>query len=97
LGSGTRRRPIERDYAAAKDAEWGSWNSECGMRKAELGSGKKECGLRPVGAIRAYAPEGSGKMEFGRGTRRRPIERDYAAAKDAERGSGNRKTDNLRY
>jgi len=23
FGSGTRRRPIGRDYAAAKDAEWG--------------------------------------------------------------------------
>ena len=35
-----------------------------------------ECGLRPIGA---YAPVGSG-------TRRRPIGRDYAAAKDAECG-----------
>jgi len=47
-----------------------------------------ECGLRPVGAIRAYAPEGSG-------TRRRPIERDYAAAKDAELGIRNVEFENL--
>jgi hypothetical protein len=26
VGSRTRRRPIGRDYAAAKDAEVGSWN-----------------------------------------------------------------------
>jgi NADPH-dependent glutamate synthase beta subunit-like oxidoreductase len=44
FGIRTRRRPIGRDYAAAKDAE---------------------CGLRPVGAIGAYAPEGSGKSEVG--------------------------------
>jgi hypothetical protein len=29
---------------------------------------------------------GSGKLELGSGTRRRPIGRDYAAAKDAEVG-----------
>jgi len=42
FGRGTRRRPIERDYTAAKDAEggrqriiteFGRWNAECGMRK----------------------------------------------------------------
>jgi hypothetical protein len=33
----TRRRPIGRDYAAAKDAE-------CGMGKPEFGSGKLEFG-----------------------------------------------------
>jgi NADPH-dependent glutamate synthase beta subunit-like oxidoreductase len=44
FGIRTRRRPIGRDYAAAKDAE---------------------CGLRPVGAIGAYAPEGSRKSEVG--------------------------------
>jgi hypothetical protein len=49
------------------------------MRKWGFGMGNAECGLRPVGAIGVYAPEGSG-------TRRRPIERDYAAAKDAECG-----------
>ncbi len=26
---------------------------------------KWECGLQPVGAIRAYAPEGMGKVEVG--------------------------------
>ena len=44
FGSGTRRRPIGRDYAAAKDAEGGIFR----FRIAD-------CGLRPVGA---YAPEG---------------------------------------
>jgi hypothetical protein len=62
------------------------------MGNAEVGVRNGECGMRPpaspscrlyepeaVGAIGVYAPEGSG-------TRRRPIERDYAAAKDAECG-----------
>jgi hypothetical protein len=41
-GIGTRRRPIGRDYAAAKDAECGMWNEEknkileCGMNKKFL-------------------------------------------------------------
>jgi hypothetical protein len=35
FGSGTRRRPIGRDYAVAKDAE-------CGMTEM----GKSECGMR---------------------------------------------------
>jgi NADH dehydrogenase FAD-containing subunit len=42
------------------------------------GNGVVEFGLRPIGA-RTYAPAGSG-------TRRRPIGRDYAAAKDAASG-----------
>jgi hypothetical protein len=45
-----------------------------------------ECGLRPVGAIGAYAPEGSENLEVGSRTRRRPIGRDYAAATDAKVG-----------
>jgi hypothetical protein len=36
-------------------------------RNLEFGSGKLECGHRPVGEIGAYAPEGSGKWEFGIG------------------------------
>ena len=47
FGIGTRRRPIGRDYAAAKDAEGGIFR----FRIAD-------CGLRPVGAIGACAPEG---------------------------------------
>ncbi len=31
FGSWTRRRPIERDYAAAKDAECGKWEKEPGV------------------------------------------------------------------
>jgi hypothetical protein len=39
----TRRRPIGRDYAAAKDAECESRKVEMGMRNGkELGSGKQE-------------------------------------------------------
>jgi hypothetical protein len=30
IGSGTRRRPIRRDYAAAKDAEVGKRTVDCG-------------------------------------------------------------------
>jgi hypothetical protein len=40
VGSGTRRRQIGLDYAAAKDAEVGIRKSEVGMRNSELGSGK---------------------------------------------------------
>jgi hypothetical protein len=38
-----------------------------GQRKVlrDFGIRKVECGLRPVGAIRAYAPEGSWKSECG--------------------------------
>jgi len=40
----------------------GSGNAECGRQRTE----GIECGLRPVGAIGAYAPEGSGnRKEFG--------------------------------
>ena len=50
-GRVTRRRPIGRDYAAAKDAECGKewrwqvgkdWKSEVGMRNAESGKWKVE-------------------------------------------------------
>jgi hypothetical protein len=38
FGSGTRRRPIRQDYAAAKDAEGGiEKNSEVGILKWEVG------------------------------------------------------------
>ena len=43
-------------------------------QRAEIGIRKGEGGLRPVEAIGAYAPEGSRN-------RRRPIKRDYGAAK----------------
>jgi hypothetical protein len=36
-GMRTRRRPIGRDYAAAKDVEVGILKSEGGMRKSEAG------------------------------------------------------------
>jgi two-component system sensor histidine kinase/response regulator len=42
FGSGTRRRPIGRDYAAAKDVEVGKEKSEVGMRNSEVGMGKWE-------------------------------------------------------
>ncbi len=58
VGMRTRRRPIGRDYAAAKDAECGkgnaevrevgSRNAEVGMRKSEMremGMRKSECGM----------------------------------------------------
>jgi hypothetical protein len=48
-GSGTRRRPIRQDYAAAKDAEVGIGKWEVGMWKWEMGSGndwKWEVGMR---------------------------------------------------
>jgi hypothetical protein len=58
-----------------RNAELGSGNAEVGSGNAELGMRNWECG--------------SGKKEVGSGTRRRPIGRDYAAAKDAECGSCN--------
>jgi hypothetical protein len=51
VGSRTRRRPMGRDYAAAKDAEVGKIGqrkrkSECGSGKSECGSGNAEVGMR---------------------------------------------------
>ena len=45
-GSGTRRRPIRRDYAAAQDAEVGIWNAEFGFRIQHRVEGW-DFGLRP--------------------------------------------------
>jgi hypothetical protein len=45
---------------------------------------KSEVGMRK-------SEKGSGNLEVGIRTRRRPIGRDYAAAKDAEVGNGNEK------
>ncbi len=44
LGIRTRRRPIGRDYGAARmgNSKGGSWNSEGGMRKSEWGKEKLE-------------------------------------------------------
>ncbi len=60
------------------------------MRKSEFGMRNGEFGLRPIGAY-AYAPAGRRNLEcgmrngeVGMRTRRRPMGRDYAAAKDAE-------------
>jgi len=39
-----------------RKGEVGRWNAEGGMRNSE-------CGLWPFGAIGAYTPEGSGKVE----------------------------------
>jgi hypothetical protein len=39
-GIGTRRRPIGRDYAAAKDVEGG--NHECDLRRKAQGSRRKD-------------------------------------------------------
>jgi hypothetical protein len=39
--------------------------AESSKQKTEGRSWNGEFGLRPVGAIRAYAPEGSGKAECG--------------------------------
>jgi hypothetical protein len=39
-GSGTRRRPIGRDYAAAKDAEWGMRNKG-GMKSTLEGENRR--------------------------------------------------------
>ncbi len=39
--------------------------AQSSKQKTEGESGNVECGLRPVGAIGAYAPEGSGKWEVG--------------------------------
>jgi hypothetical protein len=54
-----------------------------------LGLRIADFGLKSVGH-RAENGE-VGKVEGGSGTRRRPIGRDYAAAKDAEFGSGTRR------
>jgi hypothetical protein len=54
-------------------------NVEVGMRKWEMGSGNSEVGM-------GKWEVGMGNSECGSGTRRRPIRRDYAAAKDAEGG-----------
>jgi hypothetical protein len=44
VGSGTRRRQIGLDYAAAKDVEMGIRKSEVGSRNAEVGIWKVEMG-----------------------------------------------------
>jgi hypothetical protein len=72
------------DEAKSEKRECGSWNGlkwEVGMRKWELtecGSGKKKIEGEKVGRSEWF--------EVGRLTHRRPIGRDYAAAKDAEFG-----------
>jgi hypothetical protein len=64
-------------------------NAELGMRNAErkkedrrwefIGMRKVECGKKKRGQMTEIR-----RQECGIGTRRRPIGRDYAAAKDAE-------------
>ncbi len=53
-GIGTRRRPIGRDYAAAKDAEGGDWKGEVGIFRFRIW----DCGLRPTASpsCRFYPP-----------------------------------------
>jgi hypothetical protein len=55
VGSRTRRRPMGRDYAAAKDAEVGKKERRQRVEFGILQLRILECGLRPIGA---YAPEG---------------------------------------
>ncbi len=54
-------------------------NVDCGMQIADCGLRIADCGIRGIA-------HGAESEEFGSGTRRRPIGRDYAAAKDAEVG-----------
>jgi hypothetical protein len=56
------------------NAEVGMGKSECGRRNGEVGNGKLEVGM-------GNGECGSRKWESGSGTRRRPIRRDYDAAR----------------
>jgi hypothetical protein len=86
--SGDERQQIEGERLRRWEGGKGSWKSE--KRKvrrweSEGGMRKSECGIRKgekteVGRIKIEGEKL--RREGGTGTRRRPIGRDYAAAKD---------------